>query len=218
MDYKKIYLGSEEIRDMLPETYFSQNDGKLFLLVTSSCSNEKRKGNYRVMLKYKNSKKLITNNLTNVSDAGECCLLGLKEAIKSLSPNFEVNVITGIGLGFQGTINKGKSSHKDLVYDILEEANKLHLKIREIIFKGNSDSIKRVIDIEYPLSKTKANDPKEKSLDLQSYSIALREQVEKEIKKDIALNMANLRFNNETIAKVCKMNIDDVKNILNENK
>ena len=218
MDYKKVFLGSEEIKDMLPEVYLSQNNGKLFLLVTSSCTNEKRKGNYRVMLKYKNSKKLLTNNLTNVSDAGECCLLGLKEAIKSLSPKFEVNIITGIGLGFQGTLNKGKSSHKDLVYDILELANSLDLTIKEIVFKGNAHSIKRIIDTEFPLSKAKANDPKEKSIDLQSYSVALKEQVEKETRYDIALNMNSLRFNNETIAKVCKLDINEVKHILNKDK
>lgn len=215
MDYKKIYIGSEIITDIIPEVYFSQNPNKLYLLVSSSCTNEKRKGNYRVMLKYKNSNKLLTENLINVSDAGECSLLGIKQAINAINtPNFEINIITGIGLGFQGTINKGKCSHKELVYEILNEAHNKNLKIKEIIFKGNSNSIKTTIDIAFPLSKTKSNDPKEKVVDLKSYTKVLREEIEKELKTKIVLNMANLRFNKETISKSLDMPIEEVKNIL----
>lgn len=214
MDYKKVFLGSEEIRDMLPETYFSQNKGKLFVLINTSCSNEKRKGNYRIMLKYNSSKKLITNNLNNVSDAGECALLGIKESLKAINmDNCEINIVTGIGLGFQGTLNKGKSSHKDLVYAILDEASQKGHKIKELVFKGNSNAVKQVIDMEFPLSKTKSNDPKEKALDLKSYSIALTEEIEKNMLSRIVNNMKNLRFNDETIAKVCMISVNEVNKL-----
>ena len=215
MDYKKVYIGSEIVTNTIPEVYFSQNPNKLFLLVNSSCNNEKRKGNYRVMLKYKNSNKLLTENLINVSDAGECSLLGIKQAIKAINtPNFEINIITGIGLGFQGTLNKGKCSHKDLVYEILDDAKEKNLKIKEVIFKGNSNSIKTTIDTAFPLSKAKGNDPKEKVVDLKVYSKILREEIEKELKTKIVLNMANLRFNKETISKAIDIPIEEVKKIL----
>lgn len=219
MDYKKIFKGTEEIFNTLPETYCSQNNGKLFLFVCSSCVNEKRKGIYRIMLKYRDSKKLITQNLQDVSDAGECSLIGLLEAIKLINlPNYEVNIITGIGLGFNGTLNRGKSSHKDLVLTILEECDRKQITIKELVFKGNSKAIKQSIDTVFPFSKTKSNDPKEKTINLENYSQALVEQVKKEVMKDIIINMFNFRFNNETISKICNVSLDYVKEILNSEK
>lgn len=219
MDVKKTYLGFEEVVDMSPDVYFSQNYDKLFLIIAPSCSNEKRKGSYRIMLKCRDKKKLVADNLTNVSDAGECALIGLREALKMITgTNYEVNVVTGIGLGFQGTVNKGKSSHKDLVYEILNELNSKKLVLKEIIFKGNSNAVKNIIDESYPLSKQKSNSPKEKAIDLQSYSVALSEQVKQETIKNIILNMHSLRFNDETIARVCMQDVAVVKDLINKER
>ena len=216
MEYKKTYLGFEEIKDISPEQYMNNNNGKLFLLISPSCYNEKQKGNYRAMLKFKNSTKLITKNLIDTSDSGECSLIGILDSLEVINtPNVELNIITGIGLGFHGTIYKGKSSHKELVYKLLDIANNKDIKIKELVFKGNSNDIKNLIDKAFPLSKVKNNPLEEKTINLQKYTDVMQEQIKQQVIKDIVSNMSNLRFNKETISKVCMIQIEEVKQILN---
>lgn len=220
MNEKKIYRGMTIIEDTIDiETYLLQNPDKLFLLVTSSCLPEKRRGSYKLMLRFKGQSKLLTKDLNNVVNANECALIGVKDAICSLTaPNFEIILLNCIGTGLHRYVKDGKCSNKQLIEEIFSLLEEKQCFISELIFKGKANEIKQVINVAYPLSKNKKNQNKLKELNINDYTKEIILNTKKEMYSQIIKNMVELRFTESSIASILQISEKDVRRFIELNK
>jgi hypothetical protein len=220
MNVKKLYKGMTIVENNIDiETYLLQNPDKLFLLITSSCLPEKRRGNYKLMLRFKGQSKLLTKDLNDVSNANECALKGIKEAINSLTaPNFEIILLNCIGTGLHRYVKDGKSSNKELIEEIFKLLDEKQCFVSELIFKGKANEIKQVINVAYPLSKNKKNQNKLKELNINDYTKEIILNTKKEMYSQIIQNMVELRFTENSISSILQISEKDVRKFIELNK
>ena len=212
---RDVFRGSTAVTDMTPQAYMdSMKDRKrLFLVVTSSCSNEKRKGSYRAMLCYGGKNKLLNDNMHDVTDANMCSLAGVTEALKTISsPGFTLCIITAAGLGFSGN-TKGKGAHRGMVKAAEELAASKNITVEEAVFRGRAESVRAAVDTAFPLSKPKKNDPREKAVNLTDYTKVVSDKVRHSTLAAVAANMAVLKFTAEAASRVTGLPLTEVREI-----
>ena len=216
MKQNNIYRGMEVMpSDMDIETYMLQNQNKLFLLVTSSCLPEKKKGSYRMMLSYKGKPKLLTKDLNDVCNSNECILLGILDTVGSLAaPNFEIVVINCIGTGMYRYAQNKKVANNELIQKIFDRLEEKKCFISELIFKSKANEIKAIINSTYPLSKNKKNPNSLKGLNIRDYTQETIQNTRKEVYSKIAKKMINMRFTYDTIATILEVSPNDIDKIV----
>lgn len=222
MANKDIYKGMQIVEEDIDiETYILQNikPKQLFLLVSSSCLPEKKRGNYRLMISYNSKTKLLTKELTNVNNANECILYGILDTVDSLvAPNFEIIVINCIGTGMHRYAKNKKVANVELIEQILDKLEDKKCFISELIFKSKANEIKNIINVNYPLSKNRKNNPNLKGLNIQEYTQEVIQNTRKEIFSKIAKNMIEYRYPKNVIATILEVSEKDVDSLINYKK
>lgn len=135
---------SISIKEINLEEYI-ENSEDINILVTASYQKETSVGKYRCLLCYKNHKKYIEEQMTDIVSPNHVMVLGLIEAVRHIKlQNVNVCIISGIYVGFKAAAkNKGiYASEVNEIVDIVEEQGNT---ISSIAITDGMDEIKRIM-------------------------------------------------------------------------